>query len=89
MGTWEAGFEDYKVLVTKRGQGFTVHRDLRAGHAWLFDGTTFWNYDDPLVVLQKSLYVRLRGLGGTMVWSLDGDDTNATLTRTIHLGLGR
>ena len=21
-----------------------------------------------------------------MVWSLDGDDDNATLTRTIHLG---
>jgi chitinase len=84
-GTWDAGFEDYKVLATK---GFPVYRDWRAGHAWLFDGTTFWNYDDPLVVLQKSLWARSEGLGGAMVWSLDGDDTNATLTKTIHFGLG-
>ena len=41
--------------------GFQVHRDLRAGHAWLFDGTTFWTFDDPLVVLQKALYIRARG----------------------------
>jgi chitinase len=87
--TFEAGFEDYKVLATLRNQGYTLHRDVRAGHAWLFNGETFWTFDDPFVVLQKSLYVRTRGLGGAMMWSLDGDDASATLTRTIHLGLGR
>jgi chitinase len=81
--TWEAGYEDYKVLKNFSANGYTVHRDLRAGHAWLFDGTTFWNFDDPVVVAQKSLYIRLNGLGGAMMWSLDGDDSNATLTRTI------
>ncbi|MEV6814475.1 glycoside hydrolase family 18 protein [Micromonospora sp. NPDC051296] len=81
------GYEDYKQLKTLTGKGFTVHRDLRAGHAWLFDGTTFWTYDDPAVVLQKMLYIRRTGLGGAMVWSLDGDDDNATLTRTISIGL--
>ncbi|MFG1883252.1 glycosyl hydrolase family 18 protein [Micromonospora sp. NPDC049102] len=55
---------------------------------WLFDGTTLWTYDDPAVVLQKTLYIRRAGLGGAMIWSLDGDDDNATLTRTIGLGLG-
>jgi chitinase len=85
-GTWAPGQEDYKVLKNKTG--FRVHRDLIAGHAWLFDGTTFWTYDDPLVVLHKSLHIRLNGYGGAMVWSLDGDDTNATLTKTISLGLG-
>jgi hypothetical protein len=70
-----------------RSGAFRVHRDLLAGHAWLFDGTTFWTYDDPLVVLQKTLYIRAHGLGGAMVWELSGDDANATLTRTIHLGL--
>jgi chitinase len=84
-GTWAAGNEDYKVLKTLAG--FTVHRDLGAGHAWLFDGTTFWTYDDPLTVLQKAIYIRLRGLGGAMVWELSGDDAGATLTRTIHIGL--
>jgi chitinase len=84
--TWEAGYEDYKVLATL---GYPLYRDVREGHAWLFNGTTFWTFDDPFVVLQKSLYVRQAGLGGAMVWSLDGDDSNATLTKTIHFGLGR
>ncbi|WP_422735305.1 glycoside hydrolase family 18 protein [Micromonospora sp. WMMD729] len=84
---FEAGNEDYKNLKTLPGKGYTVHRDLRAGHAWLFDGTTLWTYDDPAVVLQKTLYIRRTGLGGAMVWSLDGDDDNATLTKTIGLGL--
>jgi chitinase len=86
-GTWEAGTEDYKVLAPLAGNGFQVHRDLRAGHAWLFDGTTFWTFDDPLVVLQKTVYIRTHGLGGAMVWELSGDDANATLTKTIHVGL--
>ncbi|MFF0719906.1 glycoside hydrolase family 18 protein [Verrucosispora sp. NA02020] len=85
--THAAGYEDYKQLKTLPGKGFTVHRDLRAGHAWLFDGTTLWTYDDPAVVLQKMLYIRTAGLGGAMIWSLDGDDDNATLTKTISLGL--
>ncbi|MEU7588695.1 glycoside hydrolase family 18 protein [Micromonospora sp. NPDC049230] len=85
--TFEAGYEDYKLLRTLAGNGYTVHRDLRAGHAWLFDGTTFWTYDDPAVVLQKMLYIRRAGLAGAMIWSLDGDDDNATLTKTIGLGL--
>jgi chitinase len=86
-GTWGPGNEDYKVLATLTGSGFTVHRDLRAGHAWLFDGTTFWTFDDPLLLLQKTLYIRQQRLGGAMVWELSGDDANATLTRTIHFGL--
>lgn len=85
--TFEAGYEDYKKLKTLAGNGYTVHRDLRAGHAWLFDGTTLWTYDDPAVVLQKTLYIRRAGLAGAMIWSLDGDDDNATLTKTIGLGL--
>ncbi|MEU5567692.1 glycoside hydrolase family 18 protein [Micromonospora musae] len=85
--TFEAGFEDYRRLKTLPGSGYTLHRDLRGGHAWLFDGTTFWTYDDPAVVLQKMLYIRRSGLAGAMIWSLDGDDDKATLTRTIGLGL--
>jgi chitinase len=85
--TFGGGTEDYKVLAPLAGHGFQVHRDLRAGHAWLFDGTTFWTFDDPLVVLQKALYIRTHGLGGAMAWELSGDDANASLTKTIHLGL--
>jgi chitinase len=86
-GVFAAGTEDWKTLKKLPAQGYTVHRDLRNGHAWLFDGNTFWTYDDPAVLLQKTLYIRTRGLGGAMMWSLDGDDENATLTRTVSLGL--
>jgi chitinase len=86
-GTFAAGTEDYKVLAPLARNGFRVHRDFSAGHAWLFDGTTFWTFDDPLVVLQKALYIRTHGLGGAMAWELSGDDANATLTKTINAGL--
>jgi chitinase len=86
-GTWGPGNEDYKVLATLEGQGFTLHRDPVAGHAWLFDGTTFWTFDDPALVLQKTAWIREQGLGGVMVWELSGDDTAATMTKTINLGL--
>jgi chitinase len=86
-GTFAAGTEDWKTLKNLPGQGFTVYRDWRAGHSYLYDGTTFWTYDDPAQILQKTAYIRLEGLGGAMMWSLDGDDENATLTRTISAGL--
>ena len=82
-GHAEAGYEDYKRL--KALTGFTTYRDFRAGFAWLFDGTTFWTFDDPLVMYQKTAYVRSRGLGGVMAWSLDADD--GSLLRAIDRGL--
>ena len=86
-GTFAAGTEDWKTLKQLPAQGFKVYRDFRAGHSYLYDGTTFWTYDDPVQILQKTAYIRIKGLGGAMVWSLDGDDDNATLTRTINAGL--
>ncbi len=82
-----AGTEDWKTLKQLPAQGYRVHRDFRAGHTYLYDGTTFWTYDDPVQILQKMAYIRIKGLGGAMMWSLDGDDDNATLTRTIDAGL--
>ncbi|MET0418877.1 MAG: glycoside hydrolase family 18 protein, partial [Actinoplanes sp.] len=84
-GIFAAGTEDYKTV--KNLPGFKTYRDLKSGHAWLFDGTTFWTLDDPAVMLQKSLYIRAKGLGGAMMWSLDGDDANASLTKALAAGL--
>jgi chitinase len=86
-GTFAAGSEDYKVLKTLEAKGFTLQRDTMAGHSWLYDGTTFWTYDDPTQIQQKTSYIRSEGLGGAMVWSLDGDDETGTLTKTISAGL--
>jgi chitinase len=87
LGTFAAGTEDYKVLKTLTAKGYQLHRDFRDGNSWLSNGTTFWTYDDPAQLLQKTAYIRTSGLGGAMMWSLDGDDENASLTKTISAGL--
>lgn len=86
-GTWEAGSEDYKVAKTLLGNGFTRHEDRRAGAAWLFDGTTFWTFDDPRVMTQKAHYVNDNGLGGIMFWELSGDTADGELVHAISAGL--
>ncbi|MEV5612795.1 glycoside hydrolase family 18 protein [Streptomyces sp. NPDC052225] len=86
---WADGYADYKELKALAGSGtYTLHRDRRAGHAWLFDGTTLWTYDDPQVLARKSRYVRAKGLGGAMFWSLDGDTPDGELVRTVDRALG-
>ncbi|MET8176436.1 glycoside hydrolase family 18 protein [Streptomyces clavifer] len=88
--TYAAGYEDYKALRKLADSGqYTVHRDARNGHAWLFDGTTLWTYDDPQVLRTKTSYIRDRGLGGAMFWSLDGDTDDGELMAAVDRGLGR
>jgi chitinase len=86
--TFEAGTEDYKVLKTQLSR-FTVYRDNRAGFAWLFDGTTFWTWDDPVEMTRKARYVNDRHLGGVMIWSLDADTTSGELIAALHRELSR
>jgi len=86
--TWSAGNEDYHALKALAESGtYTVHRDLKSGFAWLYDGTNFWTYDDPQVIAQKTAYIRQQHLGGAMVWSLDGDTSDGELITAIHDGL--
>lgn len=88
--TWAAGYEDYKALKKLADSGtYTIHRDVRNGHAWLFDGTTLWTYDDPQVLRTKTSYIRQHGLGGAMFWSLDGDTDDGELMTAVDQGLGR
>ncbi|MBZ9751585.1 cellulose binding domain-containing protein [Deinococcus sp. HMF7604] len=83
-GTYEAGYEDFKVLKTAPG---TIYRDPVTKQMWKFDGTTFWSYDDPEVIATKMAYIKQKGLGGAMAWSLDGDDAQGTLAKAVANGL--
>ncbi|KJK51250.1 glycoside hydrolase family 18 protein [Streptomyces sp. NRRL F-4428] len=86
--TWAAGYEDYKALKKLAESGaYQVHRDRRGGHAWLFDGTTLWTYDDPWVLRAKADYVREHRLGGAMFWSLDADTADGELMTAVDRGL--
>ena len=88
-GLWEAGVEDYKVLATLTEEGFPRYWDGKAKVPWLFDGTTFWTYDDPVSLKHKTQYVRLNGLGGVMFWELSGDTSDGELISAIAEGLTR
>ena len=87
-GTWEAGSEDFKVLETLVGtNGFVRYSDKKTGAAWLFDGTTFWTFDDPQSIAAKTDYIKDNDLGGAMFWELSGDDAAGTLVGAISSGL--
>jgi chitinase len=82
-GTWEAGVDDYKVVKGLLEAGFTRYQDATAGAAWLFDGTTFWTFDDPPIMAAKAEYVREHRLGGTMFWELSGDTPDGELISAL------
>ncbi|MUL43323.1 glycoside hydrolase family 18 protein, partial [Streptomonospora sp. PA3] len=80
-GPFEDGIDDYKNL--KGLSGYTLHRDDEAGTAWLYNGSTFWTFDDPTAMRQKVAWAKEHGLGGIMAWSLDGDDAQGSLMAAI------
>jgi chitinase len=84
--TSEAGTENYNVLKANLS-AYTLHRDNRAGFAWIFDGNTFWTYDDPIEMHRKARYAEDRGLGGVMIWSMDGDTPQGELISGLYAGL--
>jgi len=84
-GSYEAGFEDYKVLVNKTG--YTTYRHPTTHQMWTFNGSTFWSFDDPQVLTEKMQYVKANGLGGAMIWSMDGDTNTGVLMNAVSAGL--
>ena len=87
-GRYEAGINDYKLIKPLLGSGYTLHRDAQAGHAWLFNGSTFWTFDDPTEIARKTAWIREHGLGGAMIWSMDGDTPDGELMTAVHQGIG-
>ena len=86
-GVFANGVEDYKALKGLVGNGFTRYWDGTARAGWIFDGTTFWTFDDPKAMKQKALYVKQQGLGGIMFWELSGDTPDGELIHAIGDGL--
>ncbi|MEH0421795.1 glycoside hydrolase family 18 protein [Streptomyces sp. B21-083] len=77
-GTYEAGFEDYKVLKAKCPATGTV-----GGTAYAKCGSDWWSYDTPATIGTKMAYKNQQGLGGTFFWELSGDTSNGELIRAI------
>jgi chitinase len=86
-GTYADGTEEYRNL--KGLSGFDLHRNDDLGTAWLYDGETFWTFDDEVSMTQKTDWVTDNGLGGVMIWSIDGDDAEGSLLTAIDAALGK
>ncbi|RDD80605.1 chitinase [Dyella tabacisoli] len=83
-GTYEAGIEDYKVLMNL---GYPAFDDTTTGAHWIFNGSTFWSFDDPANIQRKMTYLKSQSLGGAFSWEFSGDDANGTLIKAMANGL--
>lgn len=86
-GVWQSGINDYKVLAPLVTAS-NAHRDAQSQGFWIYDGTTFWSFDDVTAVNAKMAYIKSKSLGGAMFWELDGDDPSGTLVSAIATALG-
>ena len=66
----------YKTIVKEYLPAHTRYWSDTAKVPWLYSpATKIWvTYDDPESVKRKTEYVKAKGLGGMMFWSLGSDD---------------
>ena len=69
------------------GGDFERYRDENSGAPWLFDGKTFWTYDDPISAERKARFARDQELGGVMIWELSGDTGTGDLLKAVKRGV--
>ncbi len=61
-----------------------VFRDALSQAPWIFNGETFWTYEDPVSIRYKVSYAANLRLGGVMIWELSGDTADAELLRSAY-----
>lgn len=82
-GSLEPGIERYAVL---KALGWPSYRDSASMARWIFNGNTFWSFDDPSTIADKMSYVQTQGLGGAFLWDFSGDDAQGSLLAAIKAG---
>jgi len=83
-GSDEPGVETYRVLKTL---AWPKYADPDSKARWIYDGKTFWSFDDPATIADKMAYVQVQGLGGAFLWDFSGDDAQGSLLAAISAGL--
>ena len=62
-------------FLTVRKRGWTKPVDsLGKIGPYAYKGNQWISYDDPDMVTKKGKYIREKGLGGAMIWTIDFDD---------------
>jgi chitinase len=69
------------------GGDFERYRDENSSAPWLFDGKTFWTYEDPISAERKARFARDQELGGVMIWELSGDTGAGDLLKAVKRGV--
>src|SRR5712692_8844280 len=90
-GLYQTGTPDqnggtYAKIVQIMGS-YQQFRDPVSQEPWLFNGGTYWTYDDPTSIAFKMSYLKTKGLAGAMFWELAQDTPNGTLIQAVHNGL--
>jgi chitinase len=66
---------------------FSTYREELSQAPWLFDGRTFWTFEDPVSIRFKASYAAHEHLGGLMIWELSGDTADAELLSVAYHSL--
>ena len=64
-----------------------LYRDPVSQSPWLFDGDSFWTYEDATSIQSKASFVAQQQLGGFMIWELSEDSPAATLLNAARAAL--
>ena len=83
-GSLEPGIESYRVLKTL---AWPQYVDADAKARWIYNGSTFWSFDDPATISDKMAYAKVQALGGAFLWDFSGDDAQGALLAAISNGL--
>ncbi len=83
-GSLGSGIESYRVLAARDAPRFV---DPHSRASWTYDGKTFWSFDDPQTLADKTTYAKVQGLGGVFLWDFSGDDAAGSLITAISDGL--
>lgn len=70
-----SGFEDYNSICQKINlKQYTSVLDTYQKAPYAFAGTRWVGYESPASAAIKAQYIKDKGLGGAMFWSLESDD---------------
>lgn len=72
---------------TTAAKPFVLYRDPRSKAPWLYDGDTFWTYEDPTSVRFKVGFAMQEQLAGVMAWELSEDAADASLLKAARSGM--
>ncbi len=81
------GVRTYKRMVEYLNDGYVRYFDEDAKSSWIYNGYTFYTFEDIDVINLKLDYVRDQGLRGAMFWTIDGDHTEESLISEAYTNL--